>query len=95
MSISKKEVLTVASLARLEVDDQRAEELTLELSKILEYVKKLDELDTTDVPPTAQVAAQQAPLRPDVRRPSLTREEALSEAPRVSEVGFLVPGFVE
>lgn len=95
MSISKKEVLTVASLARLEVDDQRAEELTVELSKILEYVKKLDELDTRDVPPTAQVSVEQAPLRPDVRRPGLTREEALSQAPRVSEVGFLVPGFVE
>jgi aspartyl-tRNA(Asn)/glutamyl-tRNA(Gln) amidotransferase subunit C len=95
MSISKKEVLTVASLARLEVDDQRAEELTLELSKILEYVKKLDELDTRDVPATAQVAVLSAPLRPDVRRPSLTREEALSQAPRASEQGFLVPGFVE
>jgi aspartyl-tRNA(Asn)/glutamyl-tRNA(Gln) amidotransferase subunit C len=95
MSISKEEVLTVASLARLVVDDQAAEELTLELSKILGYVKKLDELDTKDVPPTAQVTVEQAPLRADERLPGVSKEDALGQAPRANETGFLVPGFVE
>lgn len=95
MAISEKEVLTIASLARLELSQDEASALTSELGKILAYVTKLDELDTSDVPPTLQVTVDRAPLRPDVRTPGLTKDEALAGAPRADSVGFLVPGFVD
>lgn len=95
MTISREEVLTIASLARLDVAADAVDSLAAELSKIIDYVKKLDELDTSEVSPTTQVAAEAAPLRPDVRTIGLSKAAALAQAPRADEVGFLVPGFVE
>lgn len=95
MTISPEEVKTIASLARLEVDEASVLKLTEELGKFLDYVRKLDELDTTNVVPTAQVTVDAAPLRADSLRPGLSKSEALSGAPRADEVGFLVPGFVD
>jgi len=95
MTISRKEVLTVASLARLTLDDAAADAFTSELGKILGYVEKLNELNTDDVEPTAQVTVDAAPLREDVRVAGLEKDAALAQAPRADEVGFLVPGFVD
>ena len=95
MTITLKEVQTVAGLARLSLSDSHAESLTHELSKILEYVVKLDELDTSNVEPTSQVTVMSAPLRTDVVRPGLDRSDALAGAPRSDETGFLVPKFVD
>ncbi len=95
MTITREEVQTVATLARLDLDDATAEALTHDLSKILGYMDKLNELDTKDVIPTLQVSVERAPLRPDVRTPGLSKKAALEQAPRADEVGFLVPGFVD
>lgn len=95
MTLSREEVFAIASLARLEVGEDAVDSLAAELGKFLDYVKKLDELDTSEVPPTTQVAAVAAPLRPDVRAPGLSKAVALAQAPRADEVGFLVPGFVD
>ena len=95
MIISREEVLAIASLSRLEIEDDAVSELAKDLSKILDYVGKLDELDTENVEPTLQVTVSCAPLRKDERRPGIEREVALSEAPRADQVGFLVPGFVD
>ena len=69
--------------------------MTAELSAIVGYVQKLDELDTSLVPPTAQVQVERVALRADVPEPSLPHDEALAEAPRVAHDGFAVPGFVD
>lgn len=95
MTISREQVLTIASLAKLEVTEEAVDALALELGKFIDYVRKLDELDTTDVPPTTQIAAEAAPLRPDVRAPGLSKSVALEQAPRADGIGFLVPGFVD
>lgn len=95
MTISREEVLAIASLARLEIQDDAVSVLAEDLSKILDYVSKLDELDTENVEPTLQVTVNCAPLRKDEPRVGLKRAVALSEAPRADEVGFLVPGFVD
>lgn len=95
MTISREQVLTIASLAKLEVPEDAVDSLARELGKFIDYVKKLDELDTRDVPPTTQVAAEAAPLRADVLVPGLEKSVALLQAPRADEVGFLVPGFVD
>lgn len=95
MSISSKDVATVAHLARLELKPEQIESLTGDLKKILEHVETLTQLETSDVPPTTQVAVDAAPLRSDENQPSLDKGQVLAQAPRADEVGFLVPGFVD
>jgi aspartyl-tRNA(Asn)/glutamyl-tRNA(Gln) amidotransferase subunit C len=94
MAISREDVLRIATLARLDLDEATVDHIASDLDKIVGYVKKLDELDTTGVEPTTQVALA-APLREDRVLPGVPRELALSEAPRSSSEGFCVPGFVE
>lgn len=95
MTISRDEVLTVARLARLELDEATAQALTEDLDKILDYVQKLNELDTSGVEPTAQVCVAAAPLRKDEPSPGLKKATILAQAPRADDTGFLVPGFVD
>lgn len=94
MAISREDVIRVAALARLDLDDSALGSIAADLDKIVGYVAKLNELDTTNVEPTTQVA-EAAPLRDDRVVPGVPRELALSEAPRSSSEGFRVPGFVE
>lgn len=95
MTISRKQVLAVAHLSRLSLDDAAADALTADLDKILGYVEKLNELDTSGVEPTAQVTVTAAPLRADTSQPGLSRAAVLQQAPRADAAGFLVPGFVD
>jgi aspartyl-tRNA(Asn)/glutamyl-tRNA(Gln) amidotransferase subunit C len=65
--------------------------MTGELSKVLESIQKIGELDLDGVPPTSHVVEVSNALRPDEPRPSLPREEALAAAPAVAGDGFAVP----
>jgi aspartyl-tRNA(Asn)/glutamyl-tRNA(Gln) amidotransferase subunit C len=93
--IHKDEVLTIARLSHLELTAEEQDRMTRELGQILAYVRKLEELELADVPPTAHVQIDRLPLRPDEPHASLPRELALREAPKVSGDGFAVPAFVE
>lgn len=95
MAISRDDVLRVAALARLDLDEASIDGIVRDLDQIVGYVTKLDELDTSDVPPTAQVAVTAAPLRPDEVLPGTPTEVALREAPRSTAEGFRVPAFVD
>jgi aspartyl-tRNA(Asn)/glutamyl-tRNA(Gln) amidotransferase subunit C len=95
MSITRDQVLHVANLAKLRLSSEEVDRIGGDLAKILDYVTLLSELDTTDVPPTAHVAVESAPLREDVARVLLDTEETLAEAPRRLEDGFAVPAFVD
>lgn len=95
MTITREDVLHVARLARLELDDAETSHLMQDLRRILDYVQQLSELDTQDVVPTAQVSVERAPLRKDRVVPGVSRELALGQAPRTGDGGFAVPGFVE
>ena len=95
MTLKREDVIHVAKLARLELEDDEIEPMLRDLGQILDYVAELSALDTSAVPPTAQVAVQRAPLREDSLQPGLSPEVALAEAPRHSELGFAVPAFVE
>lgn len=95
MAITTDEVATVARLAKLQLAPGDEERMAKELDAILSYVKKLDELDTSSVPPTLGVTVTRAPVRADVVRPGVERDAALAEAPRSDGVGYLVPGFVD
>jgi aspartyl-tRNA(Asn)/glutamyl-tRNA(Gln) amidotransferase subunit C len=87
----------VAQLASLSLSEGEAQTLTGEVAGILAYVGELASLDTANVPPTAQVVASPAAnaLRSDDVEPCLSHEDALAQAPRASQGGFAVPGFVD
>jgi aspartyl-tRNA(Asn)/glutamyl-tRNA(Gln) amidotransferase subunit C len=94
-TLTEEHVRKVARLARLDLPAEEIGRMTAELSAIVGYVQKLGELDTADVPPTAQVQVERISLRPDEPWPSLPHDEALAESPRVAHDGFAVPGFVD
>jgi aspartyl-tRNA(Asn)/glutamyl-tRNA(Gln) amidotransferase subunit C len=89
--IDRDEVLHVARLARLSLDEEEVRRMAAELSAVIDHVAKIGELDLDDVPPTAHVVEVTGGLRADEPRPSLPREVALARAPAVSGDGFLVP----
>lgn len=93
--ITVAEVERVARLARLSPSAQQAEALARDLNQILGYVAQLAEVDTSDVPATAYVAAEVAPFREDCVVDGLTREDALRAAPRAQDGGFAVPKVLE
>lgn len=89
--IDREEVLHVARLARLALDEDEIEPLAAELSTVLDHIAKIAELDLDGVPPTSHVVEVTGALRPDEPRASLPREVVLAQAPAVSGEGFLVP----
>ena len=95
MKISKQEVEHVAKLARLELSEQEKEKLTDQLSNILTYVEKLNELNTASIEPTAHVLDIKNVMRDDVGRPSLTQDRALANAPEKAVGHYKVPKIIE
>jgi aspartyl-tRNA(Asn)/glutamyl-tRNA(Gln) amidotransferase subunit C len=97
--IDRAVIQHVAELASLSLTDAEGERLTHEVGTILKYIGELDSLDTSDVPPTAQVGLRGDDagnaLRSDEVQPCLSHEEALAQAPRAAQGGFAVPAFVE
>jgi aspartyl-tRNA(Asn)/glutamyl-tRNA(Gln) amidotransferase subunit C len=89
--IDREQVLHVARLARLELDEDEVQRMSGELSGILDHIEKINALDLEDVAPTTHVVEVENALRPDVPRDSLPREVALAQAPAVQDGGFLVP----
>jgi aspartyl-tRNA(Asn)/glutamyl-tRNA(Gln) amidotransferase subunit C len=89
--IDREQVLHVARLARLELTEDEVGRMSEELSKILDHVEKIGELDLEGVPPTSHVVEVANALRPDEPRPSLPREVVLAQAPDVADGGFRVP----
>ncbi len=89
--IERDEVLHVARLARLALQEEEIEPMARELSAVLDHVARIAELDLEGVEPTSHVVELSGALRADEPRPSLPREVALANAPAVSDEGFLVP----
>ncbi|HEX4691174.1 MAG TPA: Asp-tRNA(Asn)/Glu-tRNA(Gln) amidotransferase subunit GatC [Solirubrobacteraceae bacterium] len=89
--LSRDQVLYVARLARLELSEEEVQRFEGELSKVLDYIGTISELDLDEVPPTSHVVAVENVLREDVPRPSLPREVALESAPDPAPGGFRVP----
>ena len=89
--ISEDDVRHVARLARLYLEPDEAGRMTSELAKILDHIAKIGELDLSDVAPTAHVLAVTDVVRPDKPRPGLSRDDALRNAPAVTDDCFRVP----
>ncbi|NNE35325.1 MAG: Asp-tRNA(Asn)/Glu-tRNA(Gln) amidotransferase subunit GatC [Rhodothermales bacterium] len=95
MKVTKEQVRHIAALARLRFDREEEEGVAEELSRILDYVEKLNELDVSDVPPMAHVLDLDNVVRPDVVAARISREEALSNAPDADDTYFRVPKVIE
>ena len=91
MAISREEVRYIAKLARLEFSEEEEKELATDLSKVLDYMAKLNEVDTTDVPPMTHVLDLAGVTRKDEVQSRITREEALSNAPETDGTYIRVP----
>lgn len=90
MKLEREVVDNVASLARLGLDEQEKERMREELAPILDYFDMLGEIETSHIPPTAQVITIQNLMRPDEARPSLPTEEVLKNAPGREDTYFRV-----
>ena len=111
MKVTDKDVAYVADLANLELTEDERHGMLRDLNSILEYVDRLNELDTSDVPAMAQVSDRYGvdeakhgsepfayAMREDVLyglRPSLSQEEALENAPDADGELFRVPKVIE
>lgn len=98
MKITEKEVRYVAGLANLKLTDEEVVRLSHDLDEILTHIDKLNEIDTSNVEPMAQVlfdAEETATLRPDIERPPLGNEAALANAPLTGNGYFKVPLVIE
>lgn len=95
MAITRKDVEKVAGLARLGLDDAELDRLADQLSHILEAMQVLNRLDTSAIPPTAQVIPLQNVMRDDVPRPSLPRDAVLRNAPQTRDGQFVVPAVLD
>ena len=95
MKITKKDVEHVAKLARLRLTEEEKEKFGKQLSEILEYVEKLNELDTEKVKPASHVVPLKNVMREDEVKPSLSVEEALANAPAREGKYFKVPKIIE
>jgi aspartyl-tRNA(Asn)/glutamyl-tRNA(Gln) amidotransferase subunit C len=107
MKVTKQDVSYVAELANLELTEAERARMVRDLNSILEYMDRLNQLDTTDVPPMAQVSGRYGDpakkgtagfeyvMRPDQLRPSLPHDVALQNAPQTDGNFFKVPKVIE
>lgn len=95
MSIETKDVDHVANLARLNLTEEEREFYTEKLNSILQYVNKLNELDTDHVEPTTHVLPLSNVMREDEVHESLTSEKVFRNAPEEEDEQFKVPAVLE
>ena len=84
----------IAELARLNLKPEEKQKLGKDLGAILDYVKKLDALDTSKVEPTSHVLNMENVFRADEAKPSNAAEKALEHAPETEGSFFKVPKIV-
>jgi len=95
MQLSREEVLHIARLARLGLTETEVDKLSEQLSNILENFEVLQQVDTSNIPPTAHSVALQNVLRDDEVAPSLPPGQVLANAPRKEESFFRVRAVLE
>jgi len=89
--ISKEDVKHVAKLAELDFSDDEVEKITPQLDKILGHVANISKVDTTSVSPTSHTLEIKNVFREDNAKESLSKQDALLNAPEEMDGGFKVP----
>lgn len=95
MSVSEKDVKYIANLARLQLTDEEAVSFAGDMSKILDYMEMLNELDTSEVEPLEHVIELDSRFRKDEAKPPLSHADALKNAPDADSDYFRVPKVIE
>jgi len=95
MKITEDTVDKIAHLARLEVNAEEKEQLMADMSRILTFMDKLNEVDTSNVEPLVYMTEEVNVFRKDEVKELITHEEALQNAPEHDENYFLVPKVIE
>ncbi|CAM3883758.1 Asp-tRNA(Asn)/Glu-tRNA(Gln) amidotransferase subunit GatC [Lederbergia lenta] len=93
--ISKEQVLHVAHLARLEINDEEAEKFTEDLDDMISMAENLDGLNTASIKPTSHVFQQENVMREDVAEEGLPRDEVMRNVPSHQDGQIKVPTILE
>ncbi|MDN6276122.1 Asp-tRNA(Asn)/Glu-tRNA(Gln) amidotransferase subunit GatC [Psychrobacter sp.] len=94
-NVSREEILEIANLARLGVDENTASSYADDISKVLNLMHTINNVDTTDVKPLSNIHEACQELRVDVAKHDINRERNQSVAPAVEEGLYLVPQVIE
>ena len=95
MNIDIATVERVAQLAKLSFSDEEKEKVREEMTKIVSFIEKMNELDTENVEPLIFMSDEINPIREDVARIDISKEEILKNAPQKDSDYFKVPKFLE
>jgi aspartyl-tRNA(Asn)/glutamyl-tRNA(Gln) amidotransferase subunit C len=95
MKLTREQVTHIAELARLSLTDQEITLYQEQLSAVLEYAERLQNLDTEAIPPTATVLPARNVMRADEPRPAMAREDILANAPETQDGCFRVQAVLE
>jgi aspartyl-tRNA(Asn)/glutamyl-tRNA(Gln) amidotransferase subunit C len=91
VTLNREDVIHVAHLARLELNDDEVELFTAQLRTVLDHAADVAALDLSHLEPSSHPISLENVLRPDEPRPSLDRDEVLAQAPAVEDHQFRVP----
>ena len=94
MKITKEEVLYVAHLARLDLDEESIEKFAGQIDEILGYIEKLNQVETKGIKPTSHAISLTNAFRDDEEKEHIDRELALANAPEKEDGLFVVPKIV-
>ncbi len=95
MKINENQITKVSNLARLELNNEEKSEFTRQLSDIISYVEKINELDTDSIKPADHIEDSKNVMRKDKSEKSLLREKIEKVAPSFDEGHFIVPKIIE
>lgn len=95
MKITREEILHIAALGRLTLDEAQILEMGEHLDNVLERFRTLDGVDVSDVPPTAHILPYVNVLRDDVVEPPMDRDKLMQNAPETDGSAYIVPRVVE
>ena len=95
MKIDKNTTLKIAKLCRVKIEDHEIDELSSQLSSIIDWVEQLNEVNTDDIEPLSNVSMAKLPLRKDNEISEDNSKDILDNAPEKLENYFVVPKVVE
>ncbi len=95
MSLTRDDVLHIAKLSRIKLTDAEVEKFKDQLSAVLGYIDKLNEIDTSGIEPTINTTGIIDRMREDELKPSFTQEEALANSQQTYNGFFAVPNVFE
>ena len=95
MKIGRNTTLKIAKLSRIKIEDSEVDELSSQLSAIVDWVEQLNEVNTENIEPLSNVSMAKLPLRKDIENTDDNSKDVLSNAPDKLENYFAVPKVVE